>query len=65
MCLTDRHDMTLAVKVALNLNSTNQHQADQRNQRKKKMVRIEESTVLVSTETFHTRFTLKYLQSVS
>ena len=24
MCVTDRHDMTLAVKVALNLNTTNQ-----------------------------------------
>ena len=24
MCVTDRHDMTLAVKVALNPNSTNQ-----------------------------------------
>ena len=23
MCVTDRHDMTLAVKVALNLNTTN------------------------------------------
>ena len=25
MCITDRHDMTLAVKVALNPNTTNQH----------------------------------------
>ena len=24
ICVTDRHDMTLAVKVALNLNTTNQ-----------------------------------------
>ena len=24
MCVTDRHDMTLAVKVALNPNTTNQ-----------------------------------------
>ena len=24
MCITDRHDMTVAVKVALNLNTTNQ-----------------------------------------
>ena len=24
MCITDRHDMTLAVKVALNPNTTNQ-----------------------------------------
>ena len=24
MCITDRHDMTLAVKVALNSNTTNQ-----------------------------------------
>ena len=24
MCITDHHDMTLAVKVALNLNTTNQ-----------------------------------------
>ena len=24
MCVTDRHDMTLAVKVALNLNTNNQ-----------------------------------------
>ena len=24
MCVTDRHDMTLAVNVALNLNTTNQ-----------------------------------------
>ena len=24
MCVTDRHDMTLAVKVALNTNTTNQ-----------------------------------------
>ena len=24
MCVTDRHDMTLAVKVALNSNTTNQ-----------------------------------------
>ena len=24
MCFTDRYDMTLAVKVALNLNATNQ-----------------------------------------
>ena len=24
MCVTDRHDMTLAVKVSLNLNTSNQ-----------------------------------------
>ena len=24
MCVTDRHDMTLAIKLALNLNTTNQ-----------------------------------------
>ena len=27
MCVTDRHDMTLAVKVALNPNTTNQQLA--------------------------------------
>ena len=25
MCITDRHDMTLAVEVMLNLNTTNQY----------------------------------------
>ena len=25
MCITDHHDITLAVKVALNLSTTNQH----------------------------------------
>ena len=28
MCVTDRHDMTLTVKVALNPNATDQHSAN-------------------------------------
>ena len=35
MCVTDRHDMTLGVKVALNPNTTNQIKLKMKNMKKK------------------------------
>ena len=45
ICVTDRHDMTLAVKVALNPNTANQIEF---NTHKEKEIRVQREIILVS-----------------